>query len=197
MSENVPRVILAGDSISFGCGLNVKKLLSGIFEIRNLPENGGTSDNLLVHLDEWIIKQEFYLAHLNCGLHDLAIDAENNTNRVSPKKYEENIEEIIYRLKKETSTFLIWATTTPVIYDRHHLMKNFDRLENDVRIYNRIAVRIMRKHGVLVNDLYSIVEDAGREICISGDGVHFTWFDYDLLAKTIAVFQLRYKKKWI
>ena len=185
MNDEVPNVLLAGDSISFGYGPRVRRLLNGTFNIENLPENGGTSANLLAHLEEWMIRTNFDLLHLNCGLHDLAIYKGAKTHTVQLEQYEENVETIIRRLRSETSVLLVWATTTPVIFERHHMSTGFDRMEDDVRLYNKAADRIMSKYGVPVNDLYKTVEEAGREKCLAVDGVHFSASGYDILAKVV------------
>ncbi|MCW4021063.1 MAG: SGNH/GDSL hydrolase family protein [Candidatus Bathyarchaeota archaeon] len=185
--------MLAGDSISFGYGPRVKTLLEGVFEVANLPENGKTSENLRVHINEWMIKPRFQVIHLNCGLHDLAIERNNNSHRVSLERYRENVEEIIRRLKNETSAILIWATTTPVIDEWHRIRKGFDRFESDVRLYNEATLKVMAGLNVPVNDLHAAIMEAGREKCIRLDGVHMNTIGYDLLAKAVADILLNLK----
>ncbi len=34
-------------------------------------ENGGNSQNVLTHLDEWVLSRKPDMVHINCGLHDL------------------------------------------------------------------------------------------------------------------------------
>lgn len=181
-----PRVLLAGDSISFGYGPRVKNLLEGVFEVANLPENGRTSENLRIHIDEWMIKPRFQVIHLNCGLHDLAIERDSYVHRVSLERYRENVEEIILRLKNGTSSILIWATTTPVIDHWHNIRKGFDRFESDVELYNETALEVMAALNVPINDLHAVVMEAGRGKCIRLDGVHMKPIGYDLLAKAVA-----------
>jgi len=184
----MPKVLLAGDSISFGYGPKVAEILRGTFEVQNLPANGGTSANLLAHLEDWMVKPCFDIVHLNCGLHDIAIEREAKRHRVPPTLYRENVERIVLRLRKQTPAVLAWATTTPVIYRRHRSHKDFDRREGDVVRYNRIASRIMARHQVLVDDLHRVVEQFGRGACIREDGVHMTDLGNDLLARSVADF---------
>ncbi len=187
----MPKVLLAGDSISFGYGPKVAEILQGRFEVHNLPANGGTSANLLAHLEDWVVKPCFDIIHLNCGLHDLAIEREAGRHRVPLDLYRQNVETIVRRVGKETRSLLAWATTTPVIYRRHRSHKSFDRREGDVVLYNRVACRIMARHGILVDDLHRVVERAGRDACVGEDGVHMTDLGNDLLSKTVAGFLLR------
>ncbi len=185
MVADVPEVLLAGDSISFGYGPKVAEALRGRFDVQNLPENGGTSANLLAHLDDWMVKPRFDVIHLNCGLHDLALTRETGCHRVPLGRYEEDLQEIIGKLRGKTCSILVWASTTPVIYHRHRSHKVFDRREKDVVSYNRVAARVMASHGVAINGLHGVVEEAGRKRCVGEDGVHMTDYGNGVLAGTV------------
>lgn len=180
-----PKVLIAGDSISFGYGPGVAAELAGQFDIHNLPENGGTSANLLAHLEEWFVKPRFDIIQVNCGLHDLAFSRETRTHRVPLPDYVANLSRMIPRLR-ETPSRLVWAATTPVVYSKHRANKPFDRREGDVIRYNRAAAKIMRRHGLATNDLHGVVEDAGRERCVGGDGVHMTDLGNRVLASAVS-----------
>lgn len=193
-----PKVLLAGDSISMGYGPHVRERLEGVCGVVNLPANGGTSANLLAHLDDWLIRPGFDAIHLNCGLHDLARDRDASGPRVGLEQYEANLREIFRRLKRETRSLLAWATTTPVIDERHAARKGFDRREEDVRAYNAVSLRVAREAGLPVDDLHRIVEGAGSEGCIGPDGVHMTDAGNAALADAVGAFVtelLRGKKR--
>lgn len=190
-----PKVLLAGDSISMGYGPHVRERLEGVCDVVNLPANGGTSANLLAHLDDWLIRPGFDAIHLNCGLHDLARDrdapacpAGRSGPRVGLEQYEANLREIFRRLKRETRSLLAWATTTPVIDERHAARKGFDRRERDVLAYNAVALRTAKEADLPVDDLHRIVEGAGTEGCIGPDGVHMTDAGNAALADAVAAF---------
>jgi acyl-CoA thioesterase-1 len=183
-----PKVLLAGDSISFGYGPHVRERLGGTCDAVNLPANGGTSANLLAHLDDWLIRPGFDAIHLNCGLHDLARDRDASGPRVSPEQYEANLREIFRLLKGETRARLAWATTTPVIDERHAARKGFDRHEKDVLAYNAVALRVAKEAGLPVDDLHRIVEAAGPEGCVGPDGVHMTDAGNAALTEAVAGF---------
>jgi len=183
-----PKVLLAGDSISMGYGPLVKARLDGVCEATNLPANSGTSANLLAHVDEWLIRPDFGVIHLNCGLHDLGRERDAAGPRVSPEQYEANLREIFRRLKQETRSLLAWATITPVIDERHAARKGFDRFEKDVRAYNAAALRVAQEAGLPVNDLHRVVETAGPEGCIGPDGVHMSDAGNAALTDAVAAF---------
>jgi len=182
-----PKVLLAGDSISFGYGPGVIEILKDEFEVCNLPGNGGTSANLLSHVDDWILGQDFDAVHLNCGLHDIAFERDRGRNRVSIGDYRENLRSIADTIM-DGGPGLSWASTTPVIYLRHRRNKPFDRKEKDVLSYNRVAAGIMADRGVKIDDLHAVVEGSGRERCIGEDGVHMTEFGNGALSRAVASF---------
>ncbi len=109
------------------------------------------------------------------------------------REYEDNLEKIVGKLKRETTSVLVWATTTPIIAEQFYAqitgenrVRLIHRYEKDVHSYNDTALKVMAKHEVPVNDLYRVVEDFGKDRCISADGVHMTGFGYRVLAEKVA-----------
>jgi lysophospholipase L1-like esterase len=190
-----PKVLLAGDSISFGYGPHVQARLNGVFEVTNLPANSGTSANLLAHADEWLIRPGFDLIHLNCGLHDLARDRDAAGPRVGPEQYEANLREIFRRLRGESRSLLAWATITPIIDERHAARKGFDRYEKDVLAYNAAGLRVAKAAGLPVNDLHGVVTAGGAAQCVGPDGVHMTDDGNAILADAVMGFVTDLLKK--
>ena len=180
------RVILIGDSIRMGYQPVVERELGGLADVRGPGENGGTSDNVLTHLDEWAVSHEADLVHVNCGLHDIKRLRDADDIMVPLDRYRSNVEEILRTLVDRTSAGVIWATTTPVNERRHAERKGFDRHERDVADYNRAAVDVARELGVEVNDLWGVVTRSGRDGLLAEDGVHFTQAGYGLLGKEVA-----------
>lgn len=169
-----PKVLLIGDSISMGYTPGVIEQMADRADVVRIDKNGGTSRNCKENLAGWIERLAPTIVHFNCGLHDIAIDAETTTNRVPMDEYERNLRDMAAWLQENTEARLIWARTTPVIYERHHAVKGFDRYEKDVQAYNAVADRVMGEAGIPVNDLYAVIEGAGTEACIKPDGVHMT-----------------------
>lgn len=179
------KAILIGDSIRMAYQPLVAEKLSGSFELWAPEWNGGTSANVLAHLDEWMIQRPADIIHVNCGLHDLAIEADGG-HRVEPDAYEKNVREILRRLKAETGARIIWATTTPVDDELHHKNKSFDRRQQDVVRYNAIASSVAGELDVEIDDLHAVIEAAGVERCLKEDGVHMTDFGNERLAQAVA-----------
>lgn len=182
-----PKVVLVGDSIRLGYAPLVAQKLDGKATIVSVKQNGGDSSNILKNLEEWIIKEQPSVVHLNCGLHDLKLDRKTKQYQVPLADYARNLKEIVRRIKTETSATLIFATTTPILDARHAQRKAaFDRLEADVQRYNAVAIQVMRDAGVPVHDLHWVVEQGGAEELLGKDGTHYTRPGYETLAEAVA-----------
>ncbi len=179
------RVVLIGDSIRMGYQSHVERFLRGEADVRGPHENGRTSGNVLAHLQEWVLAEAPDVVHLNAGLHDLHRDRETGRTTTPLDVYRSNLEAIFHRLRDETDATLIWAATTPVNQDRHRANKPFDRAEDDVAAYNAAAAEVARAAGARINDLYEVVERAGRDRLLQADGVHFTDEGYELLGQAV------------
>lgn len=160
-------------------------------------------------------QNEIGIIHFNCGLHDIKVrkaeESKKNTdkevdeiqgsadirvpsserkdnpnrNQVSISEYADNLEYIVRFLKSNTNAELIWASTTPVIYERHHRNKDFDRYLEDVEKYNRVATEIMEKYSIEINDLFSLIRENNPDECIKEDGVHMTDIGNKILAEAV------------
>lgn len=146
----LPRVLIIGDSISMGYTPTVQQDLASAAEVVRIPENGGPTSNGVARLDSWLGSSRWDIIHFNFGLHDLK-RMENGQPQVSLPEYEQNLRQIVQRLK-QTGAKLIWASTTPVPEGK----VSPPRIPADVPLYNEAALRVMRDHGVPVNDLYSL-----------------------------------------
>lgn len=183
---NLPVVILIGDSIRMGYQAAVARELEGTAEMWGPEQNGGNSANVLGHLDEWILSKEAAVVHVNCGLHDLRKEFDTGESAIDLEAYEENVREILGRLKKEFAGKVVWAATTPVNEEWHHANKGFDRFEADVEAYNKITSGIARELGIPIDDLFSVITEGGRDRLLRDDGVHFSEEGSELLGKAVA-----------
>ena len=180
------RVVLIGDSIRIGYQAAVERELTGLAEVWGPGENGGTSENVLAHLDEWVIARRPDVVHLNCGLHDLRIERGRKESAVPLPQYRANLDTVFRRIRDEANPVIIWATTTPVNERWHREKKDFDRLESDVDAYNQAAGEIANRMEIPINDLYAVVMEHGRDTILSPDGVHYGEAGYDLLGRAVA-----------
>lgn len=183
----LPKVVLIGDSIRMGFEPLVTKRLATVAKISSPKDNGGDSANVLKNLDAWVINEKPDVIHLNCGLHDLKLSKSKKTYQVDLAQYEKNLREIVQRIRAGTTARLVFASTTPIIDDRHAARKaNFDRLEADVLRYNQVATRVMQELGVPVHDLHWVVEQGPSPKLLGKDGTHYTPAGYERLAEAVA-----------
>jgi lysophospholipase L1-like esterase/dienelactone hydrolase len=188
----LPKVVLVGDSIRLGYAPLVAKRLEGQAVVVSAAANGGDSANVLKNLDEWVVREKPDVVHFNCGLHDLKLSKATRKHQVELEAYQANLKQIVARLKKETTAAMVFASTTPILDERHARRgADFDRLEADVRRYNDAAAAVMKEAGVIVHDLHAVVEQSGAEKLLGPDGTHYTAEGNERLADAVTACVLR------
>ncbi|MDA1276603.1 MAG: SGNH/GDSL hydrolase family protein [Verrucomicrobia bacterium] len=173
--QDLPNVLLIGDSISIGYTLPARHVLEGRANLHRIPMNGGPTTNGIVNLDKWLGEKKWDLIHFNWGLHDLKIMPDGR-HMVPEEDYEKNLRRLVARLKKTGAT-LIWASTTPVPDEE----LNPPRKPGDILEYNAIAEIVMNENGITIDDLYSFALPRLKEIQRPAN-VHFTEEGSALLA---------------
>ncbi len=192
---DLPNVLILGDSISIGYTPFVQKELENIAIVkRPLFENGrsencqGTSHGVK-NIDRWVGSTHWDIIHFNFGLHDLKhvdpITGKNSYQKKDPlqadlKQYKKNLKQIVKRLK-ETNAKLIFATTTPYPRNPSGPLRDFEMSKK----YNSVALKIMKKNKIMINDLYSFVLPRMEELQIK-QNVHFTKSGSEILGKLVA-----------
>jgi len=186
-------VLMIGDSITQGYHMAVKRILKGKAQIRvadyRYPGilHAMSTEWGLQQLDNWLDGTPWDAIHFNLGLHDMKyVDDMGEKTAVAKGKqnipveqYQKNLEEFVIRLKK-TNAKIIFATTTPVPAGAS------GRVQGDAARYNEAALKIMKKHGVEVNDLYNLAMSRLDEIQRPAN-VHFTKPQgCDVLARQVA-----------
>ena len=160
--DDLPRVLLVGDSIVRGYFAETEKRLSGKASCARLTTSKCVSDPTFNEDLQLLLKQyKFDVIHFNNGLHGWGYDEE---------QYREGLSNTVAALKKHAPhAKLIWATTTPD-RDKSDLQKFGKRAER-VKDRNRIAAEIMEQHRIPSDDLFGLVEN--QPDWHSNDGVHF------------------------
>ena len=93
-------------------------------------------------------------------------------------QYEERLEKIVARLQK-TGAKLVWASSTPIPKD------DAKKLTPESIVDNAIAARVMQKHGIAVDDLFTIITPHLATAQTPHDA-HFTSKGYQLLGGQVA-----------
>jgi acyl-CoA thioesterase-1 len=180
-AQDLPHVLIIGDSISIGYTPFFEKQLAGKAIVQHNPSNAGTSGNGVFMMDNWLDAKQgkWNVIHFNFGLHDLKRMSDGG-HQVQPEQYERYLRLFIARLRK-TGAKLIWATTTPVPEGR----VSPPRTPADVPLYNAIAVKVMKESGIAVNDLYTpaLAHTADWQLRAN---VHYKPEGYEALAKEVA-----------
>lgn len=193
----LPNVLILGDSISIGYTLQVRKLLDGKANVfrphttdGSKPENCSGTTKGVESIDRWLGDRKWDVIHFNWGLHDLKHVTEPGGNTVSKDpndppqatvdQYAVNIEKIVERLN-QSGAKLIFATTTPVVPDTNGPLRESDAPQK----YNEAAIKIMKEHGVTVNDLFAFCEPQLDKLQ-RPKNVHFTDQGSQALAEQVA-----------
>jgi len=151
VSDDAPRVLIIGDSISIGYTPFVQEFLEGTAVVRHNPGNAQDTALGVEKLDEWLGAGDWDVIHFNWGLWDMRYDnGFDSPPRVPLAEYEKNLTLLVRRLKA-TGAKLIWTTTTPVPAGSAR------RIEAGEIAYNDAARRIVNEHNIAINDLHSLV----------------------------------------
>lgn len=187
---DLPKVLIIGDSISIGYTPHVKRMLEGVAVVQHNPGNAQHTGTGLEKIDPWLGDERWDVIHFNWGLWDLCYrhpdskvqgrrDKVHGTQFMTLDQYEKNLDKLVTRLKK-TGAKLIWANTTLVPEGEAGR-----KLGDDLK-YNEAAARVMKKHGVMINDLNALTRKFPADLFIKPGNVHFTNAGSQKLAEQVA-----------
>ena len=173
----LPRVLLIGDSISIGYTLPLRAVLKGRANVHRPATNCGPTTRGLQQIDAWLGSGTWDVIHFNWGLHDLKYLGPDGKSLGDPKKpgsrqqvpieaYEANLRRLVKRLQKTGAT-LIWRQTTPVPGGSR------GRVAGDSVKYNTVAARVMKEHGIGIDDMFAFAKPKLKQIQRPAN-VHFT-----------------------
>ncbi|MCR5484925.1 MAG: SGNH/GDSL hydrolase family protein [Clostridiales bacterium] len=145
------KVLLIGDSIRLSYDHRVRELLKDEAEVWGPDDNCRFTKYTLWEINGWIGhfgKPD--IIHWNNGIWDTFKIADDIDPFTPLDEYLYNLEKI-YGIMKRSGAKILFALTTPV---RRQLLS--DNIEK-IRRYNEAASGLMKKLGVPVNDLYSLI----------------------------------------
>ncbi len=201
--QNLPNVLILGDSISIGYTPFVKEMLIGKANVYRPTLENGEPENCegtikgVQNIEQWLSKSgvgtpiaigatsQWDIIHFNFGLHDIKhvdpVSGDNSNNPKDPlqadlKQYKKNMEIIVEKLKSSGAR-LIFGTTTPYPDDVEGVLRDPGMPSN----YNRAAIKIMNRHSIVINDLYSFMLPRMNELQLPKN-VHFKPDGYKALA---------------
>lgn len=194
-NQNLPNVLIIGDSISIGYTPFVKDLLKFKANVlrpmldEKKPENCSGTTKGIENIDRWIGNTKWDVIHFNFGLHDIKhvdpVTGENSNNPDHPhqanlKQYRKNLKTIVEKLKA-TKAKLIFATTTPYPDEVSGPLRKPGMPEK----YNRAAIKIMNLNEIVINDLFAFMKPRMNELQLPNN-VHFTPEGSKAMAEKVA-----------
>jgi hypothetical protein len=188
--QDLPSVLIIGDSISIGYIRFVTQIMEGEATLSRNRGNAQHTGTGLKYIDAWLGTTKWNVIHFNWGLHDMCYRSPESKNRgnrdkvkgnitIGLEKYEKNLEELVQRLGK-TGAVLVWATTTVVPEG------DTGRFVGDDRKYNEVAARVMKKHGIMINDLNALTAGFSPDLFLGPGNVHYKPEGYKKLANQVA-----------
>jgi hypothetical protein len=178
--NNLPRVLLIGDSITRGYFSEVEKHLAGKAYCARLTTSKCVSAPSFVDEIQLLLKHyRFAVIHFNNGLHGWGY---------TEPQYGDGLARTVDVIRKHSGDArLAWATTTPMRVG-NDLQKLHERTER-VIVRNQLAAEIMRERAISTDDLFGLVED--HPDWHSSDGVHFNNAGKEAQGKQVAESVLR------
>lgn len=164
-------LLLIGDSIRLGYDKAIKKTLEGKANVFFPEDNCRFASYVLRYINEYfaLVDGEVDVIHWNTGLWDcLRLFGEDPHTPLDVYAY--YIDRICIRIKRFCpNTKVIFATNTSVISEE--MGEDFKRYNEEIEVYNKAAVEVVKKYGFEVNDLYATSLTLPREA--HSDPVHY------------------------
>ena len=182
-NASLPKVLIIGDSISLGYTPFVIEGMANKAIVTHHEGNAGPTMRGIENIESWLGDGDWDVIQFNWGLWDMYGWRYYDIDR-SPGKYESRLEVLVTRLEQSGAS-LIWATTTPVCPDGEMKEKVKIDLETE-KAYLETASRIMKSHGIEINDLHGFMESKRERYAIADDDVHYTEAGYRALAKQVS-----------
>ena len=171
-----PRIILVGDSIVSGYYYATAKNLSGKANCAKYATSKSLGNpDYPAELALILKRYRFDVIHINNGLHGWGYTG---------KEYKQGLLDLLKTIERHApKAKVIWCTTTPM-----RKAGNLSQLRKSSNVQvierNQIAVEIMNRNKIPINDLYELVKDHPEYF--SNDGVHYNDTGKAVQAKMVA-----------
>lgn len=174
--EGLPRVLLIGNSITNAYYPEVSTLLEGKAYVSKLTTSKSIGDPaLLAEVSLALSYEDFDIVHFNNGLHGWGYTDE---------EYQKSFPDLIETIKRQApNARLIWATISPMRVKEQ--IEKLDPKTERIKKRNEIALSIVEKEGIRVDDLFHLVIDH-PEFYAGGDGIHLVPVGVSAMAKQVA-----------
>ena len=173
LRNDLPRVLLVGDSITHNYQEKVRELLRGVCYVDYISTSYAIDTkmyNQLVYT--FMSDSEYALIHFNHGLHGI---------HLSKKSYKSRMNKLLAKVEKDVK--LILATST-VVYKEGNKRLDGAWMKR-VRERNEAVQELALENGYSVDDLYTVSTSIPKEYRYV-DGTHYLPDGYAMLAETVA-----------
>jgi hypothetical protein len=169
--QNLPRVLLIGDSITRAYYAGVEEQLKGKAWVARIATSKAIGDPaLLAELAVFMGEAKFDVVHLNIGMHGWSYTEE---------EYGRGLPALLAAVRKGApGAKIIWGQTTPIRADREKGASNARIAER-----NRIAREFFSREGVPVDDLHALMLPHSD---LHSDDIHFAKAGNALLSVQVA-----------
>jgi len=182
----LPRVLIIGDSISVAYTAPVRRKLAGKANVHRVKTNCRWSAFGDEHIEAWTGTArgdaDWDVIHFNFGLWDWY--GWSQDEKATPISYARHLDSIVSKLKKTKATLIFGVTTPPCVGPE--VKVKFVVSEQRAREFNAAAIAMMKKHGVVVNDLYATIGDQRATYQRGENDVHYNNAGNELLANQVA-----------
>ena len=170
--DDLPRVLLVGDSITYGYQELVREALRGVCYVDYVATSYAVDNKLYHALVEGMAKNCHYdIVHINHGLHGI---------HNSPRTYKSKLKNLLVRLQKDSK--LILAETT-FVYNAGNKRPHRAWMKR-VKERNEILGELATELDADLDRLFAISEKMPKEYRRE-DGTHFEKEGYQVLAEAV------------
>lgn len=168
------KVLLIGDSIRMGYDHYVREKLEGQAEVLFPVENCQFAMHVLWYIVDWKDSYQWGddvdLVHWNAGLWDILHVLGEEEAFTPPEQYRDLLDRIAKRIRRLfPKAKIVFALSTPVQEEKYS--SEYYRKNAEIRQYNDIAREVFAGTDVVINDLYSVMENVPAEYY--SDPTHF------------------------
>ena len=170
---DLPRVLLVGDSITYGYQEKVRALLQGVCYVDYISTSYAIDAKMYQQLIyNFITDSKYDLVHFNNGLHGI---------HISQRSYKSRLEKLLAKVDKDVK--IILATST-IMYREGN--KRLDSVwMKRVRERNAVMEELSKERNYAVNDLYALSVSIPKEKRCE-DGAHYLEDGYAIFASAVA-----------
>ena len=172
LKNDLPKILLIGDSITNNYQAHVREMLKGVCYVDYVSTTFSIDSKIYGHLmKDYARYNDYDLVHFNFGLHG---------KYLSQKSYENRVKKFIEFLL-EKSKVIIANTTVVYLEGNNKPDKSWMKKVNE---RNESVERIAAKLNIPIDDLYSASCAVPKELRYK-DGTHYEIDGYKMLAEQV------------